>query len=443
MRGVQILDTAPVNGDDLKSRQARAAGEWEHLRQRLRTITPQALARSALVVAVGGAGLWLAATTWPALAPFAVGALIAYLLLPLVDSLDRVMPRPLAAVLAVLTGVAVVAAVLVVVLPPLAGAFVRFAAELPSTAQLEEAIARWQSGQVSLPEGSQAIVVPAVDALAAAIKAAFGDASFSLQRLAGVAIQALLGAIATLLGLIVLPAWMLIVLGSHRGQRAALYERVTPGLREDARAMVAIVDRAAGSYLRGYVVAGVLVGIVAYFAAVLSPRLGGPTFNEPLAVATLIGATQVIPIIGPILGLTPALLVLPFGVDRAVAYLVVYFVARFIGGNLLGGRLMERRLTVHPAIMVPGVVLIGQFGLIWLLLAAPMVAITVDLLRYVNGRLSEPAKPAGVLPGTTAAASVSESEQATPAYVPVAYRQAVAPPPLPRAQPVAEPSPAP
>ena len=112
--------------------------------------------------------------------------------------------------------------------------------------------------------------------------------------------------------------------------------------------MVAIADRAAGSYLRGYVTAGLLVGAVAYVAALASPRLGGPTFNEPLAVATLIGATQIIPIIGPILGLLPALLVLPFGVDRAVAYLAVYLVARFVGGNLLGNRIMERRLTVTP-----------------------------------------------------------------------------------------------
>lgn len=433
-----------MNGDDLTSRQARAAAQWERLRQRLRTITPQALARSALVVAVTGAGLWLTAATWPAAAPFAIGAILAYVLLPLVDSLDRIMPRSLAAIIAVVAVVGVIGAVLVVVLPPLAGAFVRFAAELPTAAQIEEALARMQAGEVSLPEGSQVIVVPALEALAGAVRAALADTSGGLQRLAGTLIQALLNTVATLLGLIVLPAWMLTVLGAHRGVRGALYERVTPGLRDDARAIVAIVDRAAGSYLRGYVVAGLLVGAVAYFAALASPRLGGPTFNEPLAVATLAGATQVIPVIGPILGLLPALLVLPFGADRAVAYLAVYLFARFVGGNLLGSRIMERRLTVHPAIMVPGVILIGQFGLIWLILAAPMVAITVDLLRYIHGRLSEPARPAGVLPGTSAAATVASTEETTtPAYVPVAYRPAVAPPPLSSSRPLTEPQPAP
>jgi predicted PurR-regulated permease PerM len=432
-----------VNGDDLKSRQTRAAAEWGRLRQQLRTVTPQTLGRSVLVVSVIGAAVWLTAATWPAAAPFAVGGILAYLLLPLVDTLDRIMPRSLAAVISVLAAVAVVGAVLVVVLPPLAGAFVRFAAELPTAQQIEDALARWQAGEVSLPEGSQVIVLPVLEALAGAVRAALADTSGSLQRLVGVLIQALLGAVATLLGLIVLPAWMLTVLGAHRGMRSSLYQRVTPSLREDARAIVAIVDRAAGSYVRGYVVAGLLVGVVAYFAALASPRLGGPTFNEPLAVATLAGATQLIPVIGPILGLLPALLVLPFGADRAVAYLVVYVVARFIGGNLLGSRIMERRLTVHPAIMVPGVILIGQFGLIWLFLAAPIVAISVDLVRYVHGRLSEPPRPAGVLPGTTAVATVAPGEVTTPAFIPVAYRQAVAPPSLSTSQSAAQTSAAP
>ena len=117
---------------------------------------------------------------------------------------------------------------------------------------------------------------------------------------------------------------------------------------------------------------------------------------------------------------------------------MIFVVARLVGGNLIGSRIMERRLTVHPAIMVPGVVLIGQFGLIWLLLAAPMVAIAVDLVRYFAGRLSEPPMPAGVLPGTTAVARVTPSEGTAPAYVPVAYRPASAPPPLASSRPLPE-----
>jgi hypothetical protein len=75
--------------------------------------------------------------------------------------------------------------------------------------------------------------------------------------------------------------------------------------------------------------------------------------------------------------------------------------ALLLGSTLLGSRLKARRLNVHPAIMVPGVVVISQFGVGWLLLSAPIVAIATDLVRYVHGRLSEPPTPAGILPGET------------------------------------------
>ena len=49
-------------------------------------------------------------------------------------------------------------------------------------------------------------------------------------------------------------------------------------------------------------------------------RLGGPVFQEPLALAVLAGVTQLVPVVGPLLGFVPALLLLPIAPDRAAAY---------------------------------------------------------------------------------------------------------------------------
>ncbi|MFL5755008.1 MAG: hypothetical protein ACJ77N_01805, partial [Chloroflexota bacterium] len=78
-----------------------AAAQWADLRDNLQTITPRMLARAGLVVAVLASIVQLTIATWPALLPFIAGGVLAYVLLPVVDSLDRVMPRPLAALLAV------------------------------------------------------------------------------------------------------------------------------------------------------------------------------------------------------------------------------------------------------------------------------------------------------------------------------------------------------
>ena len=300
---------------------------------------------------------------------------------------------------------------------------------------MDDAIARLQRQLGSLPEGSAAVLIPVVSTLAATVRDVFSGAAGGLDDIVRAGLAALLNAIGALLGLIVLPTWMLVLMTQQRRAKLAIDARITPGLRGDVWAAAAIVDRAAGSYLRGYVVAAFLVGILTYIGLIASSRLGGPQFQEPLALATLAGATQVVPIVGPILGAAPALLLLAIDPSRAATYFAVYLGARIIGASVLGSRLMERRLGVHPAILVPGVVMIGQFGILPLLLSAPIVAIAVDLVRYVHGRLSEPPLPAGVLPRTP---------EATPIANPVAtalrpgrsvYRAATSPPPLLAAAP--------
>ena len=424
---------------ETSARQQHAAAEWAALRDRLRTITPQAIGRTALAIAAIGGTIWLAAATWPSLLPFVVGGLIAYQLLPVVDALDRVLPRSIAALISVLAAVAILIGALVIVVPPLANAFVRFAVDLPSSADIDAAIARLQAQLGSLPEGSEGVVVPVLTTLASTVRDLFAGAGDGLDDLARAAVGALLNALGALLGLIVLPTWMLMLMSQKQRARLAVDSRITPSLRPDLWAVVAIVDRAAGAYLRGYIVTGFLVGLVMYGLAVLSPRVGGPTFNEPLAVATFAGATQIIPIVGPILGLLPALLILPLSPERAVLYLGFYFAARYIGASMLGSRLMGRRLGVHPAILVPAVVMIGQFGVLWLLLSAPLVAIAADLVRYVHGRLSEPPMPAGVLPRSQEAALAMPAPAATTPAGSV-YRTATAPPPLAGASQPAQPT---
>jgi len=199
----------------------------------------------------------------------------------------------------------------------------------------------------------------------------------------------------------------------------AVDRELAPWLRRDLWAIVAIVDRAVGSYLRGYVLAAGLVGILTYLGLLAVTRLGGPAFQEPLALAVLAGATQVVPVVGPIAGALPALLILPISPERAGAYFVIYIAARVIGTTAVGARLRDRYQGVPPVILVPGVVVLGQFGLLWLLLSAPILTVAADIVRYLHGRLSEPPLPAGVLPRT---ADYGRRPAVAPARVPNVYR---------------------
>ena len=374
------------------ARRAHAAAEWAALRDRLRTITPQAIGRGALTLGAIAGTVWLAAASWPALLPFVIGGLLAYQLLPVVDALDRVLPRSLAALVSVLAAVAVVVAIGVIVLPPLANAFVRLAGDLPTTAEVDDAIARLQR-QLGSSRRARGGRDPGRHRRSRRRSGTSSPgAAGGLDDIVRAGLAALLNAFGALLGLIVLPTWMLVLMSHKERARIAIDARITPGLRGDVWAAAAIVDRAAGSYLRGYVVAAFLVGLLTYI---------GRRGVSPSRRAAVPGAARARDAgrrdPGRARGrrrssaLLPALLLLAIEPERAAAtYFAVYLGARIIGGARPGLAADGRRLGVHPAILVPGVVMIGQFGILRLLLSAPIVAIAVDLVRYVHGRLSEP-----------------------------------------------------
>jgi predicted PurR-regulated permease PerM len=413
-----IQTAAPV--DRRAAQKAYAARRWADLRDGVTTTTPQAIGRGLLAVAVVGGSLWVAAATWPTLLPFLIGGLIAYMLLPVVDALDGVLPRGLAAAVSVLGVLAAVVAIGAIVGPPLVRAFARLAVDLPTAGEIDAALERLRSQLAALPDGSAEAILPVLATLAATARDVMATLPERTDALTQDLLRIVLNTLGAVLGLIVLPTWMLSVMSEQRRGRLAVDRELAPWLRRDLWAIVAIIDRAVGAYLRGYVLAAGLVGVLTYFGLLATTRLGGPTFQEPLALAVLAGATQVVPIVGPLAGALPGLLVLPISPERAATYLVVYVAARVIGTTAVGARLRDRYQGVPPVILVPGVVVLGQFGLLWLLLSAPILTVAADIVRYVHGRLSEPPLPAGVLPRTS---GFGQRPTTAAARVPNVYRQ--------------------
>ena len=395
----------------------RSRAAWTAVGDRLRTVTPTALARAGLVVVVAGAILAGTLATWPTLLPFVVGGLLAYAVLPVVDALDRVLPRSIAAAAAMLGALAIVIGSLVVVIPPLTASLVELAGQLPAGERLEAAI---QDALAGLPDQARDLVVPIVISAAQAIQGAVGGASGDLDGIVSTVFRAALGVVGAVLGLLVLPAWLLTVLSDKHVARRALDRRMPAWLRPDAWAVVHLADRSAGVYLRGFVLLAFAVGFGTWLGLELSTQMGGPTFRSPLALATLAGLVQLVPELGGVLGLLPALLIVAVDPERAVTYVAIYVAARLIAGRLLGGR-RATRIHLHPGVLIPGVVVLGQFGPLWLLLSAPILSFLADLVRYLHGRLSEPPSPAGVLPGDPIPASARAA--ATPPPVPVVYRR--------------------
>jgi predicted PurR-regulated permease PerM len=400
---------------------ARADRRWAELNARLRTITPQALGRAALATGTIVITLWVLAASWPAIVPFVVGAVIAYAVLPIANRLDAFMPRVLAALLAEVVALGVLAAAFVLVVPPLLRGIVQVALKLPTGDQIQAGLANLEAQLGSLPDPVRGIVLTVTTEVVARLSStldqmAVGAAAFITDQMLGI-----LGTVSFVVGLLVIPAWILTMVADEGSIKRRAMALVAPAFRKDVAAMGRIVDRAFSAFLRGQVLLAISTGLMVWAGLEIAAAAGIAEYPYAVPAATLVGMLQLIPELGFFLGWFPVLLVLVIaGPVPAAAAAVVYVAAVKASGALIGSRVHRGVLDVHPGLLIPGIVVLSQFGVGWLLFGAPIIAVARDTVRYLSGRLSETPTPAGVLPGDRRRASPT----AAPAPIPSVYRGA-------------------
>jgi predicted PurR-regulated permease PerM len=163
--------------------------------------------------------------------------------------------------------------------------------------------------------------------------------------------------------------------------------------RDDVRELILAAEAKVGAYIRGIAVLSLIIGVLAFAAYLL---LGLP---YALLLGLVAGLLEAIPVVGPALGVLPAVLV-AFAVDpsKAVWVLVVFGGIQALENTFLVPRVMGRTVGVSPVVTLLALVGFGAlFGLPGALLAIPLAAIIQLLLdRYVLARRPvEEAPPPG------------------------------------------------
>jgi len=139
------------------------------------------------------------------------------------------------------------------------------------------------------------------------------------------------------------------------------------------------------SYALGQLVLALIAGVVVWLLMV---TLG---IRYALALAVIAAFTRVIPVIGPIIGGIPIVLLSSLqGWERGLTVLVAFCVMHVVESKVVMPRLIGYRIELHPAVVIV-VLLIGAefFGMWGMFLAAPVAAVAKALLHhfYVRPRL--------------------------------------------------------
>jgi predicted PurR-regulated permease PerM len=122
-----------------------------------------------------------------------------------------------------------------------------------------------------------------------------------------------------------------------------------------------------------------------------------------LVFAVLSALCVVVPYFGSVAGGIPpvAFALAEHGVTAAAVTLGVYLLVQQIEGNVIIPMVMSRTVNLHPAVVLVGVVLVGNLlGFVGLLVAVPIISATLIIVhelwvRRVEGETPAPAPPPG------------------------------------------------
>lgn len=357
--------------------------------------TPRLAPLSPRVAVLIVAGIVLGLLLWMArdsVRPFVVGLLFVYLLDPPVRWLVRRGIRRTLAIIAVyVVSLVLFIEFLNLTLTPLVNEVLRFVDDLPGLAeQLQAQLERL--GEVYARLQLPVAVREWIDALIANLVSGGGggapdiDISFLLPVLTGAG-----GLIGAVFGYLLLPVWVFYLLKD----RVALTDRFDAALpatwRFDVWAILRIVERVFGQWVRGQLILGITVGVFTFIGLSILSVTIDPVFGRyAILLSVTAGILELVPIIGPIIAAVPAvLLAATAGVEAVIAALVLYTVVQQVENNLLVPKIQGDAVELHPAAVIFAIIVGGALaGLIGAILALPVLAAIRDVVRYLFQRLS-------------------------------------------------------
>ena len=361
---------------------------------RFAPVSPRVVVMIVAAIVVGVL-LWLARD---AVRPFVVGLLVVYLLDPPVRWLARRgVRRSLAILIVYVLAVVVFVEFLNLTLTPLINEIVRLLQDLPGLAQ------QLQAQADRLAEVYDRLAIPDavrqwIDSMIASISQGGPgggpviDPTDLLPVLTG-----LTSIVGGLFAYIILPVWVFYVLKDRVALTKQFDGSLPAAWRFDVWAVMRIIRRDFGQWIRGQLVLGVTVGVFTFAGLLILSAFVDPVFGRyAILLSVTAGILELLPIIGPIIAAVPAvLLAATAGLEPVIAALILYTLVQQVENNVFVPKIQGDAIELHPALVMFAIVIGGSLaGLLGAILALPVAAAMRDVTRYMFRRVSPEASEA-------------------------------------------------
>jgi len=192
-------------------------------------------------------------------------------------------------------------------------------------------------------------------------------------------LQAIFGFASSIVQLVVVPVLTYYFLKDW----LILKERLIAMFAVDSRSRVRKVIEEMGivmsGYLRGQVLISIVIGVIVFCGMYLLE------IDYPLVLGLLAACTETIPIVGPIVGSIPAIM-LAYLVSPALAIKVVmfYIIVHQIENHIVVPNIMGHTIDLHPVVVIISLLIGGQLlGIMGMMMAVPITALLKVVIKQL------------------------------------------------------------
>lgn len=341
--------------------------------------------------------------------PILIGLIIAYLCLPMMRffegrlffKIEQARFRRFLALLCTYTTLLLIVAVLIIlIVPQLVNSILDFANNYKVylhtlTADINELLT-WLNG--NLPGGTGNIpllnAAELEDRIAAFVKSIHLDAETLLQFLTLKNLTALFEiASNTVTGIadVIVGLFISVYLLNRKEYFYAHIIRLRRAVFSDKTnqhitRVCTIADRSFGGYIKGKLLDSSMVGVLVFFIISI--------FNVPYAllIATFIAITDIIPVIGPFIGVIPsAVIILLTDPGKVIPFLLIILVVQQIDGNIIAPKILGEHTGVSSLCIMIAILIMGSlWGLFGMVIGVPLFATVIELWNiFLDSRLAK------------------------------------------------------
>jgi len=323
-------------------------------------------------------GSYIIITVTPIYLPIIISIILAFILNPMVNffcnlnfgSTGLQINRSIAVLLSFLCTALFFLIMGTFVLLPIVHEFDRFMMDLPALLERIQYVSiniQQRASMLELPSNINTLIEQAIASAA----------SFSADLVRRI-LQAFFRFASSIVQLVVVPVLTYYFLRDWHILEDQIIMLFSTEYQSKARKIIEEMAIVISAYIRGQAIISVIIGFIVFSGMYLSG------VSYPLVLGLLAVCTETIPIVGPIIGSIPAIM-LAYLVSPSLALKVIgfYIIVHQLENHIIVPNIMGQTINLHPVVVIISLLIGFQlFGIVGMMVAVPLTALLRVLIKH-------------------------------------------------------------